>query len=183
MFAALITQQVLFAAVGLWFAMRAGVWDGASLELTWWAVVGGVGLAGGLAALMKVSWRLFPVTMQRLDQTIVEFWSKIDLQWTPFTIVALSVAAGVGEELLFRATIQVILVKLMPVAVGLLLAALLFGLAHWLSREYVLITGAIGLLFGVVFHLTGSLLLVIIAHIVYDVWALGRLGARLSVVP
>jgi len=183
MLGTMLIQQVVFASLGLWLAVRMGVWDTAILAPTWWAFWAGLGLAGGLILLAEVSLRLFPIAMERMDQIMLQFWSKIDLDWTPFTVISLSIGAGVGEELLFRAAVQGIFVDYLPLGIALILAALLFGLMHWIRWEYVLATAAIGLLFGVVFYLTGSLLLVIIAHTVYDMWALRRLGARLSVVP
>ena len=69
----------------------------------------------------------------------------------------------------------------LPVGLALLLAAILFGLAHWISMGYMLIVAILGLVFGVVFHFTGSLLLVMVAHTIYDLWALRQLGDKLAV--
>lgn len=175
-----IGQQVVFGLLGLWTAMQFDVWDVAILTPHWWVIVCGIALGIGFIVLAELASRLFPVTMDRIDQAMLQIWSKVDVRWTPFTIVSLSVAAGVGEELLFRAAVQGVLVEYLPAGVALLLASLLFGIAHWISLGYVLVIALLGFLFGVVFHLTGSLLLVIITHIVYDLWALRQLGDKLA---
>jgi uncharacterized protein len=52
--------------------------------------------------------------------------------------------AGVGEELLFRGVVQTKLVSWTTPVVGLLLASILFGLAHALSKLYFLFAVAVG---------------------------------------
>ena len=77
------------------------------------------------------------------------------------TLVALAVASGVGEEILFRG--------LLVPAVGVIVSSLLFGLVHQVRGRgrwgWMAWAAAMGLLFGVVFELTGSLLGPIVAHV------------------
>jgi membrane protease YdiL (CAAX protease family) len=79
-------------------------------------------------------------------------------------IVVVAVLSSVGEELLFRGLVQPWL--------GLWLQALLFGLLHQMpgpSRwAWVAWASVIGLVFGVVFAATGSLLGPIVAHAVIN---------------
>jgi membrane protease YdiL (CAAX protease family) len=82
-----------------------------------------------------------------------------------------SLLAGVGEEILIRGGLQSILVGLTSPFVGMLLASLIFGVMHFLSKIYVLITFVIGFVFALVFYLTDSMLLVMVAHTVYDIFA------------
>lgn len=176
-----LSQQLVFALLGLGIAMWFGVWDSSILRPHWWVIVTGVIFGVGLIALAELFTRLFPVVMDQIEQAMLQTWSKIKIRWTWLTVVSLSVAAGVGEELLFRAALQGVLVAHLPLLVALVLASLLFGLAHWISLAYVLVIAALGLVFGLVYHFTSSLLLVIIGHTVYDIYALRQLGDKLAV--
>jgi hypothetical protein len=51
---------------------------------------------------------------------------------------------------------------------GLVLASLLFGLAHPISKAYVVLASFIGLLLGLLYLLTENLLACILAHALYD---------------
>ena len=82
-------------------------------------------------------------------------------------IGAVSLAAGFGEEFLFRGAVQAEL--------GVVVAGLLFGLAHvggrdsWVFGVWVAVMG-VGL--GGLAHLGGGLLAPIVAHVVYDAAAI-----------
>ena len=86
------------------------------------------------------------------------------------------VAAGVGEELLFRGLVQDGLARWIGAPLGdvagILVASLLFGLAHPISRAYVVVTGLSGLYLGALLVVTESLLAPIAAHALYDFGAL-----------
>jgi membrane protease YdiL (CAAX protease family) len=93
-----------------------------------------------------------------------------DYSWP--VLIALSILAGVGEELLFRGALQGWLVWHLNDGVAILVAAVLFGLVHYLSFTYFLIATGLGLVLGIVYWMTDSLLLVMVWHGVYDVIAL-----------
>jgi membrane protease YdiL (CAAX protease family) len=97
------------------------------------------------------------------------------IRLTPVELVVLSLAAGFGEEFLFRGWVQQGLFSLMGAEksiiwglVGLLIASILFGLAHPISPLYVLLATLMGLIFGGLYWVTGNLLAAIVAHAVYD---------------
>jgi len=90
--------------------------------------------------------------------------------WHDLAII--SVAAGVGEEMLFRGVIQGALGRLLGPAPGLVLASLVFGVLHPITPAYTLIAGFLGAYLGAVWLLTGNLLPVMIAHGLYDFVAL-----------
>jgi membrane protease YdiL (CAAX protease family) len=79
-----------------------------------------------------------------------------------FSLIA--VLAGVGEELLFRGVIQSKLVEWTTPTGGLVLASLLFGAAHALSRLYFLLATLIGLYLGALVQYYGEVVSPIIAH-------------------
>ncbi len=89
---------------------------------------------------------------------------------TVLDFVIISLLAGIGEELLFRGIIQVKL--------GIIAASILFGLVHYISRAYVIITVIMGLYIGMFFRIYESLLVPIQIHFVYDLMALLYLKYR-----
>ncbi len=73
---------------------------------------------------------------------------------------------GLGEELLFRGLIQRDLIEAYGVNKGILGQAFLFGIMHmtWRSPLEVLFTFVAGLMFGILYHKTGSLTAPIVFH-------------------
>lgn len=87
-------------------------------------------------------------------------------------IVLLSLAAGLGEELFFRGMLQSF--------VGVWWAALVFGLLHALTPVYFFMATAIGLYFGYLYEATGNLLIPMVSHATYDIFALVLLQRQFS---
>ncbi|WP_197452345.1 CPBP family intramembrane glutamic endopeptidase [Rosistilla carotiformis] len=89
-------------------------------------------------------------------------------------LAALSIAAGVGEELLFRGWLQTLITgpisdwNLGSLVVGVLVASAFFGLAHAVTKLYVVVVFAMGILFGTMLVATGNLLVPITAHALFD---------------
>ncbi|UCH80600.1 MAG: CPBP family intramembrane metalloprotease [Nitrospiraceae bacterium] len=79
-------------------------------------------------------------------------------------LVVISLLAGVGEELLFRGVIQV--------RFGIVFASVLFGVLHFVSPAYAIVTAIMGLYLGIIFHISGGLLAPVIIHFLYDLAAL-----------
>lgn len=92
-------------------------------------------------------------------------------------LAAISLLAGVAEELLFRGVIQVGLQQVAGPWGGLLLASALFGAAHWVSAAYVGFASLMGLYLGLLYWMTGNLLVPVIIHGLYDFLALRLLLA------
>jgi uncharacterized protein len=89
---------------------------------------------------------------------------------TQWAIIAVSLLAGFGEELLFRGVIQAGLEQLTGAAAGLLLASLIFGLLHAITPAYFLLATIMGLYLGLLYQQTGNLLIPCLVHALYD-WA------------
>jgi membrane protease YdiL (CAAX protease family) len=87
-----------------------------------------------------------------------------------FALVAL--LAGVGEELLFRGVVQWLISEWTNPIVGLIVASVLFGLLHALSKLYFVLATAIGLLFGWLVFAYNDLVAPMVAHSLYDFIAL-----------
>ncbi len=142
---------------------------------------GGLGLAqamlygvpGALATyvfllLLTRNSRLFPDDLSSQMQALYKFASSF--RWP--VLVALSILAGVGEELLFRGAIQGWLLQYTGPWTAVLAASVLFGLVHYMSFTYFVVATGLGLLLGAVYQLSGSLELVMVWHAVYDMLAL-----------
>ncbi len=90
-----------------------------------------------------------------------------------FKIGCVALLAGVGEELLFRVALQSWLTNYVPVYLAIFAPALVFGLLHFLSWSYFIAATLMGLVFGIAYHFTQSVMLVIAWHAIYDLIALG----------
>ena len=95
----------------------------------------------------------------------------------PGDLALISLAAGVGEELLFRGVIQAALSRWLGTWAGLGVASLLFGLVHSITPAYAVIAALLGIYLGGVWMVSGNLLTVIVAHALYDFIALRLLLA------
>jgi hypothetical protein len=87
-------------------------------------------------------------------------------------LLLVSLLAGVGEELFFRGLVQGGLEGWFGKWGALGMASVVFGLAHCMTREYVVFAAGLGLLLGWLAIATGTLLAPIIAHAGYDFMAL-----------
>ena len=121
-------------------------------------------LLAALAAVVTLKSHAF-VRLQRLMRDVLNH-----LRPTSLDVVIASGAAGIGEELLFRATLQ-------PV-VGIWLASLAFALAHVgvvkplrAKVTYASYVFAMGMVLGLVYTQVG-LVSAIVTHAVYDMTVL-----------
>jgi membrane protease YdiL (CAAX protease family) len=90
----------------------------------------------------------------------------------------ISLAAGLGEEALFRGVLQSVLTQAFSPSVGLVAASLLFGFAHCVTRAYVVFATLFGLYLGWLTIINDNLLAPIVAHTLYDFAALKYLVKR-----
>ena len=94
-------------------------------------------------------------------------------------LAILAVLAGVGEEMLFRGVVQATAAAWIGephgVTLGLLIAAVLFGLLHAVTPTYAVLAGLIGLYLGWLWLAVGNLLAPIVVHALYDFVALAYL--------
>ena len=83
-----------------------------------------------------------------------------------------SLAAGVGEEVLFRGFLQAWFEARLGAVGGLLAASILFGAAHPITAGYVAIAALMGAYLGALWQWTGNLLVPIVTHALYDLTVL-----------
>ena len=73
---------------------------------------------------------------------------------------------------MFRGLIQDLIASAWTPWAGLLLASLLFGLAHPITATYAILAAAMGLCLGGLYLYSGNLLVPIVTHALYDFLAL-----------
>jgi len=102
--------------------------------------------------------------------------------------IAVASTAGICEELLYRGWLLNLIGNAVgSVWAGLLVSSIVFGLAHaYQGRNGIIGASVLGVVFGAVFVLSGTLILGQILHIAIDLnngLALGRIAGRLENAP
>lgn len=130
----------------------------------------------------RTSWA--PIArLQRQVRTLVHEWLA---PAAPLELVVLALAAGVGEELSFRGLLQAWLQNVTHWTTAWLLASLIFGAVHAVSTSYFLVASLMGGYLGGLWLQTGSVVVPIVVHALYDwlvlrdVLARGGMGNRES---
>lgn len=132
-----------------------------------WSAEGGarfgllVSAALGLAVGLVLVWGSRVWTRRSAaGRTLHEALAEVVGGLAPWSCAVLALASGAGEEILFRGALQ-------P-RVGLLMASLLFGAAHFVPRPglrvWSVFAAFAGAVFGLLFETTGSLVAPIVAH-------------------
>lgn len=173
--AILVGGQLVMAILAIIWFNASGIIPPIDRDQLGLAILAGFVLAGILIGVVLAIKAALPAQMAALDRTASQLWAGTGLTLSWPVIICLSVMAGVSEELFFRGALQYALAFHVTPLFGLLVASFVFGLGHALSWYYFLLTAFIGLLLGAVFWITGALLPIIIAHILYDIWAFRRL--------
>lgn len=124
---------------------------------------------------IELLWALAPSLIDKLVRLLAEQFREMGISFSWPVIILISIAAGIGEELLFRGAVQNWFQEMFGWPVALIAASLLFGLCHAVTFSYFLVSAGIGLLLGALFLLTSNLAVVISVHALYDVYAFWRL--------
>jgi hypothetical protein len=162
---------LLLAPLALVLGWLAGVdpletWHGRRTGVLWGFAAAWPPLAL-LAWLARLDWRPFN-DLRALVRDIVQPLAGRSV----FAPLALSVAAGVGEEVFFRGFLQARLERDLGPYWGLAVAALVFGALHAASRLYFLIATVLGVYLGLVWRIVGDLAAPVVCHAVYDLAAI-----------
>lgn len=138
----------------------------------------GWGLAATLPLLVALALLdRFPIgPLKSLKEIAHDLIARLFRGASYLQLAVISLAAGFGEELLFRGLVQAGVARLIGGEIGpwiaLVIASVLFGVCHWLNTTYALLAMLAGLYFGLLLMLSGSLWTPIIAHAAYDFIAL-----------
>ncbi len=123
------------------------------------AIAAGLGL-GLLLVALSAAWTAWLPSGRAVSEFLGQAIGRVGIGQS--TVLAL--ASGVGEEMLFRGALQPEL--------GLVIASIVFGLAHLVPRWPIVIWSlyavAVGFVFGWAFELTGSLWVPVVAHTVVN---------------
>lgn len=143
--------------------------------------------------LVRVQWPGLILGAVATIPLIVVVWGSTRTQWRPIhrfvqqveekvfavvgglsrmDVVLISCMAGIAEEFMFRGLIQPGLGRLSDPTVALVVTSLLFGLAHLVTISYALVAALMGLYLGWIATASDNLLVPIVAHALYDLWAL-----------
>lgn len=160
--------------VALWLVLTEllGLGTGKQGAASLQALVSGV--AATLPLLPLLWWisrsRLGPLRamMREVDEVLVPILSRLTV--ADFALIAL--LAGIGEEGLFRGVLQERLSSSLPMPVAVLGASAVFGMLHFITPAYALFAGTMGAYLGLLYVLTGNLMVPIIVHALYDFIAL-----------
>ncbi len=145
-------------------------------ELVTHVLYGGLAVVPLLVAFVWLRgsrWAVFRELRRLIHEQLLPHFARA----SPLELAWLSLAAGVGEELLFRGfLISALQSQLDPQAVGgwlpLIVSSVLFGLAHSVSWTYLGMAMAVGFYFGGLLLATGSLWVPVTTHALYDFMAL-----------
>lgn len=121
-----------------------------------------------LVACYESGWEPLVKLRREVEQVVQELFAGC--RWFEFGLV--SIAAGIGEEILFRGVLQPLAIQGTVPWIGVVVVALLFGLAHALTPTYFLVATVIGVYFGWLALAYDDLVAPIVAHAVYDFFAM-----------
>lgn len=172
MFAAAALHVVFLRGYGLDSIGLQIVFDGRQLL--------GFGLLAGLAGV--IAWQrrgikrdgngreLVRIALQKVDWLLPRTKGQRRGWWL------LSAHAGWGEELFFRGYLFALFAFVMPVWAAAMASTLMFGLAHvYQGARGIVLSGLLGGVFVGLYLASGSLLVPMLAHALYDIHA-GELG-------
>ena len=121
-----------------------------------------------LIVMLLCQWR--PIAWLR--RLVTRFVRQVFGAAKLWQLALVSVAAGLGEEVLFRGAIQPIAVGYTTPLVGILITSLLFGAVHAASWSYFWLATVVGAYLGLLAQWRGEILSAAIAHALYDLVAL-----------
>jgi membrane protease YdiL (CAAX protease family) len=135
----------------------------------------GVAVLVVLTGFLIYSWRsAFAMTQEQKDKQVntlgdlVHVLPQSHREYRHF--VAISITAGIVEEILYRGFVFWYLAQVMPIWAVIAVSSIVFGIGHTYQGAggVVRVTG-IGIAFGIFYVLTGSIWLPILAHAIFDV--------------
>lgn len=125
-----------------------------------------------MVVFLLITRRLTWEPLEKLNRLVSRLVGELFGDASLGQLFLLSLAAGWGEELLFRGYLQPLAADYLGPTAALVLVSLLFGLAHSLSKTYAVLATLIGLYLGWLWLHFDNLLVPIIVHALYDFVAL-----------
>jgi membrane protease YdiL (CAAX protease family) len=146
----------------------------ATLGAVAWGLLATAPLFAGMLLLSRSSWGPLQRISDELDEHLVPLFRNC----TTLELALIALAAGFGEEALFRGALQAGLGGLLSSAAGIIVASVLFGAAHMITPMYAVLAALVGLYLGGLFIWSDNLFVVIVTHASYDFVALSYLISR-----
>lgn len=140
------------------------------------AVVWGLVATLPMLVMLLVIQRIPFGPLVNLNETVEELLLPLFAKTTVFELALIALAAGVGEEMLFRGLLQTALAEWFDgsygVWIALGLASVVFGVCHWITPTYAVLATLISIYLGGLFLWTENLTAPIVTHSLYDFIAL-----------
>lgn len=156
-------------AWGLNLPLVAAIWPVPALSVAVvWGVSATLPMIPVLVGMLFCQWRPIAWLRRLVTRFVRQGFGRASL----WQLALVSVAAGLGEEILFRGALQPIAVAATSPVVGVVIVSLLFGLVHAASWSYFWLASLVGAYFGVLAYWRGEILSAAIAHALYDFIAL-----------
>lgn len=173
-----LLTAILFEAalipLALVIAGSVGVTPWRSFAWTLSAGIGALGATLPLVGLLVVLAQQRPGAFERLEEIVRSLLRRLFDGAAPGGVPLLALLAGFGEELLFRGVLQTALVAPFGAGGAVAVAALVFGLVHYVNALYFVVATLMGVYLGVLYQWTGNLLVPCLVHGLYD-WVAIRL--------
>lgn len=164
---ALVAESMLIPlALGLALLLGEAPW--ADLRWPLGTLLLAVALTAPLVGLLSLLIALGPPWFRTLEDLVAPAVDMLFQNRRRAGVIAAALLAGFGEELLFRGVLQSWIAGWAGPGLGLLLAAVIFGLMHAVSRAYFLVATVMGLYLGAIYHVSGNLMLASLVHALYD---------------
>ena len=175
-------QTIAFIVLGLalWIWSGREMADFVTFDFRQLAI--GIGLSVALIASGAVLFFGFPELSDRLVRLQGYTYAFLKKKLSPNGVIFVSICAGVGEEALFRGGLQTLLTDHIGVFLGIAVSSAIFALIHMAKPVVAAIIFLIGVTFGVVYWYTESLFAVMLAHALYDIFAIAHLQNRLHII-
>jgi len=164
--------------VGAAIAWVAGISLRAQLEVTPDSIFRGLFASLPLILLLLVFYNSRWTSMVRLKKQVEQLVAELFGGSNWFGLALVGLAAGVGEEVLFRGAIQPLLIQWTTPQIAIAVTALLFGAVHAVSLLYFILATLVGVYFGWLAFAYQDLVAPIIAHGFYDFVALAYIRHR-----
>lgn len=155
---------ILALLLALLFGLRPWLSIDSSASALGLSVLATVPMVAAILAVMRLRWDWVEALRRIVEDHLLPLFRNAG----PAAVFAVALAAGIGEELLFRGVIQAGLEGLIGPVTALAVASLLFGLAHALTPAYFVLTCVMGLYLGWLYQATGNLVVPIMVHFLYD---------------
>jgi len=177
-FALAVSLESGLGFIGLLIAWLANISLYSQLEISRPALLRGLlatlPMLAGLVLLMQSRWSPLADLRQHVESLVRDVFYHSS--WPELAMISL--AAGVGEELLFRGALQPLIAGWTSPVVGVVFVGVIFGAMHAVSKTYFVLATVIGIYLGWLALAHDDLVAPITTHAIYDFVALAYVQRR-----